>query len=351
MKYKFEDIAFNSTEKKKPVESDKSHYIGLEHLDSQCLTVNRYGSDVAPIGEKLIMKKGDVLFGKRRAYQKKVAIAPFDGIFSAHGFVLRPKENVIDKNFFPFFISSDYFLDKASSISVGSLSPTINWSDLKVIEFELPDLDEQKRLAKILWKIEDIIKNIYQILEFHENKLKIKNCVLLDNTKLTNLGNVCDIVTGKLDVNSEDKNGKYPFFTCAKEPTFINKFAFEGQCTIVSGNGEFYCNYYDGKFNAYQRTYVITLKEKFKKVFNPLYINKIVNFNIESLRKLARGGVIKYIKIDNLREIKVPEIDLEKQLNLISKIQLIEQFDNKLEHIILKYKKIKNILIKEALNV
>ena len=127
-KYKFSDIAINSTVKKKPTEEDKLTYLGLEHLDSGCLQVTRFGSEVAPIGEKLIMKKGDVLFGKRRAYQKKVAIAPFDGIFSAHGMVLRPNENIINKEFFPFFISSDYFLDAAIKISVGSLSPTINWS-------------------------------------------------------------------------------------------------------------------------------------------------------------------------------------------------------------------------------
>lgn len=73
-KYKFTEIAINSTEKKKPTEADKATYIGLEHLDSGTLTVSRWGSEVAPIGEKLIMKKGDVLFGKRRAYQKKVGI-------------------------------------------------------------------------------------------------------------------------------------------------------------------------------------------------------------------------------------------------------------------------------------
>ena len=149
-KYRFDEIAFNSTEKKKPTEADKDTYLGLEHLDSGCLTVSRFGSDVAPIGEKLVMKKGDVLFGKRRAYQKKVAIAPFDGIFSAHGMVLRPKSNVIDPDFFPLFISSDYFLDAAIKISVGSLSPTINWRDLKDLEFELPDLKEQNRLAGVL---------------------------------------------------------------------------------------------------------------------------------------------------------------------------------------------------------
>ena len=130
-KYAFGDIAINSTEKKKPEPSDKATYIGLEHLDSGCLRVHRFGAEVAPVGNKLVMRKGDVLFGKRRAYQKKVAIAPFDGIFSAHGMVLRPKTDVIDKDFFPLFIASDYFLDAAIKISVGSLSPTINWSDLK----------------------------------------------------------------------------------------------------------------------------------------------------------------------------------------------------------------------------
>ena len=109
------------------------------------------------------MHKGDVLFGKRRAYQKKVAIAPLDGIFSAHGMVLRPKENVIDKNFFPFFISSDYFLDAAIKISVGSLSPTINWRDLKELEFELPNLAKQKELAEVLWAM-DATKQTYQKL-------------------------------------------------------------------------------------------------------------------------------------------------------------------------------------------
>ena len=151
MQYRFDKIAFNSTAKKKPTEEDKERYIGLEHLDSDCLSVTRWGSDVAPTGEKLLMKKGDVLFGKRRAYQRKVGIAPFDGIFSAHGMVLRPNEEVIDKDFFPFFISSDQFMERAVRISVGGLSPTINWKDLREQEFEIPSLSEQKKLSAQLW--------------------------------------------------------------------------------------------------------------------------------------------------------------------------------------------------------
>ena len=171
-KYRFDQIAINSTEKKKPVEEDRFTYLGLEHLDSGSLKVTRFGADVAPIGEKLIMRKGDVLFGKRRAYQKKVAIAPFDGIFSAHGMVLRPKEDVVDKDFFPLFISSDYFLDAAIKISVGSLSPTINWRDLKELEFELPDLETQKRLAAVLWAMNETMDSYKELISATDELVK-----------------------------------------------------------------------------------------------------------------------------------------------------------------------------------
>lgn len=171
-KYRFDQIALNSTEKKKPVEEDRFTYLGLEHLDSGSLKVSRYGSEVAPIGEKLVMRKGDVLFGKRRAYQKKVAIAPFDGIFSAHGMVLRPKEDVVDKDFFPLFISSDYFLDAAIKISVGSLSPTINWRDLKELEFELPDLESQKRLASTLWAMNETMDSYKELIAATDELVK-----------------------------------------------------------------------------------------------------------------------------------------------------------------------------------
>lgn len=151
MEYTFDQIAYNSTEKKQPEDTDRAHYIGLEHLDYGCFEVTRWGSDVTPTGEKLVMHKGDILFGKRRAYQRKVGIAPFDGIFSAHGMVLRPKENVVNKDYFPFFIASDQFMERAVRISVGGLSPTINWKDLKEQVFDIPAIEEQQKLAEKLW--------------------------------------------------------------------------------------------------------------------------------------------------------------------------------------------------------
>lgn len=151
MRHKFEDIAINSIAKRKPTEDDMPTYIGLEHLDAGDLRVTRYGSKVPITGEKLLMQTGDVLFGRRNTYLKRAAIAPHDGLFSAHGMILRPKEDVVDKEFFPFFIASDYFFDAAIRISVGSISPTVNWGTLKELEFDLPTIDEQRKLADLLW--------------------------------------------------------------------------------------------------------------------------------------------------------------------------------------------------------
>lgn len=230
-KYRFEQIAINSTEKKKPVEEDRFTYLGLEHLDSGNLKVTRFGSEVAPIGEKLVMHKGDVLFGKRRAYQKKVAIAPFDGIFSAHGMVLRPREDVIDKSFFPLFISSDYFLDAAIKISVGSLSPTINWRDLKTLEFELPDLATQRKLAETLWSINDTMEAYKKLISATDELVKSQFIEMFGNSDISEsrwpvatMEDVFSITSSRRILKSEWKeSGDIPFIRVRDMVQLANK--------------------------------------------------------------------------------------------------------------------------------
>lgn len=161
--YKFDQIAFNITDKKMPEPGDERMYIGLEHLESGNLKVTRWGSEVELKGQKLVMKKGDVLFGRRNTYLRRAAIAPHDGIFSAHGMIFRPRENAITPEYFPFFISSNYFMDAAIRISVGSLSPTVNWKTLKELEFDIPSLEEQRKNATLLKAINDT-KEAYQEL-------------------------------------------------------------------------------------------------------------------------------------------------------------------------------------------
>lgn len=250
-KYRFDQIAINSTEKKKPVEEDRFTYLGLEHLDSGTLKVTRFGSEVAPIGEKLVMHRGDVLFGKRRAYQKKVAIAPFDGIFSAHGMVLRPKEDVIDKNFFPLFISSDYFLDAAIKISVGSLSPTINWRDLKELEFELPDMDTQRKLAEVLWSINDTMEAYKRLISATDELVKSQFMEQFGDPNsnplswpTATIGEICDIKSGTtLPAAKENEGGEIAYIKVAdmnipgneKYITTSTKFV----SATTAGNGVF----------------------------------------------------------------------------------------------------------------
>lgn len=138
-----------------PSKAGVDRYVGLEHLDPGVLTVERWDTPDKVAAQKLRFQPGDVIFGRRRAYQKKVARADFVGICSAHALVLRAKPDAIDPDFLPVFLASDYFLDRAVSISVGSLSPTVNWRDLKVEEFDLPPLYEQKRIAQTLWAVAD----------------------------------------------------------------------------------------------------------------------------------------------------------------------------------------------------
>ena len=161
--YKFSDLAYNITEKKMTEPGDERTYIGLEHLDSGSLAVTRWGGKIELKGQKLVMKKGDILFGRRNTYLRRAAIAPHDGIFSAHGMIFRPKEDVIDPDYFPFFIASDYFMNAAIRISVGSLSPTVNWKTLKDLEFDIPTMEQQRECAKIL-KAANELKESYQAL-------------------------------------------------------------------------------------------------------------------------------------------------------------------------------------------
>jgi restriction endonuclease S subunit len=114
------------------------------------LTIRRWGSPEDVESTKLRFKPGDIIFGKRRAYQRKLAVADFEGICSAHAMVLRAKPAVVLREFLPFFMQSDLFMKRAVEISVGSLSPTINWKALAQQEFPLPPLEEQRWIAEFL---------------------------------------------------------------------------------------------------------------------------------------------------------------------------------------------------------
>lgn len=341
MKYKFEDIAINSTAKKLPEPSDNEHYIGLEHLDSGNLYVTRWGAETAPIGEKLLMKKGDVLFGKRRAYQKKVGIAPFDGIFSAHGMVLRPKEDVICKEFFPFFISSDYFLNEAIRISVGGLSPTINWKDLRVLEFELPSLEEQRVLADKLWAAYEV-KESYKNLLVQTDKLLHAQFEKMfgDIQKTVPLKTCANVITGSTPSKSRPEywnNGTYywvsafdmkekyikdtlekvtqkGYDTCRKLPIGSILYVCRGSIGVMAINSvECACN---------QSICAATCHENWDNEFI-YYVLKYCSENIQ--KQYGEGTSFKSISQSTFMNLPIPDVPYNAQVEFREFIEQAEQ--------------------------
>ncbi len=161
---RFDEIARNISERVEPSATDLKIYVGLEHLDPQSLRITRYGvpSDVS--GQKLRVRPGQIIFGKRRAYQKKLAVADFDGICSAHAMVLEALPGKIIPELLPFLMQSDMFMDRAVAISEGSLSPTIKWKALAMQKFPLPPLDRQKEILEVLEKVEEGVVKIFDAL-------------------------------------------------------------------------------------------------------------------------------------------------------------------------------------------
>lgn len=175
--FRFDEIAKRISKSVDPNTTELKTYVGLEHIDQEDIHIRRFGSPDDVSGGKLKCYPGDVIFGKRRAYQRKAAIVDFEGICSAHAFVFRANPEVIDPNLFPFFLHSDQFMHRMVDISVGGLSPTINWGDLKHQEFLLPPKSEQARLAELLWAMDEVIEREREVLE----RLKIASQVFFEN--------------------------------------------------------------------------------------------------------------------------------------------------------------------------
>lgn len=163
--YRFDQLADQISDRVMPGEADVERYVGLEHLDPDSLRIRRWGDTSDVESTKLLFQPGDIIFGKRRVYQRKVAVADFEGICSAHAMVLRAEPETVLPEFLPFFMQSDLFMERALSISVGSLSPTINWKALAKEEFLLPPIQEQARLVEALRAVEDAAEAMLQASE------------------------------------------------------------------------------------------------------------------------------------------------------------------------------------------
>lgn len=361
MVHRFDEIAINSTAKKKPEESDRFCYIGLEHIEPGTFEISHWGADAAPVGEKLIMRKGDILFGKRRAYQRKVAIAPFDGIFSAHGMVLRPKEEVICKEYFPFFLSSDQFMDTAIRISVGGLSPTINWKDLQQQEFDLPSPEEQRKLADKLWAAYELKEAYKKMIAATDEMVKAQfikmfgDPLLFQNDlNLPELKDSVNVISGYPFNASYFNNIKQgmPIIrirdiqrgfteTYTSEP-YDDQYLIRHNDLLIGMDGVFdVARWTSGDAVLNQRVCVLKIKTNEDDVFIQYYIQPV----LKHIEKGTNATTVKHISTKQISGIRIPIYDLDKKKHFHNIVEQAEKSKSELRQAIEKIDRVMKSLM------
>lgn len=191
-KVNFGDVAIQMKGTVDRDNTDLRYYVKGEHMNSEDVHIREFGELTDEyLGPAFIrhFKEGDILYGSRRTYLKKVAVAHFEGITSNTTFVINAKENVIDKRLLPFLMLSDKFTERSIMHSKGSVNPYINWKDLANYEFLLPPKEQQAELAELLWAMDTVIEKNLEVLERLEGYKKsfIGNHIFDKNSKRVKL--------------------------------------------------------------------------------------------------------------------------------------------------------------------
>lgn len=336
-KYRFDEMVQNISERVEPSQTNLDVYVGLEHIDPDSLHIKRHGHPSDVEGTKLRFYKGDIIFGRRRAYQRKTALATTDGICSAHAMVLRAKEDVIDPLFLPFLFHSKSFIDMAITISVGGLSPTINWKDIAKQEFLLPPKPEQKRIAALLWSADEIIEKEKMELE----KLRLHTSALstslfhTKNKTTRKLIDIANITMGQSPIGSsynEQQQGM-PFLQGNSEFTDLyphsNKYTTKPTKIAQAGDILMSVRAPVGAINIADKQYCIGrgLCALSAKDGDNDYLKFLLQSLLPAFERISTGSTFKSINSDDMKKIDVP--NEKKNISLLLKneemISIIEK--------------------------
>lgn len=209
-KVKFGDIVREVKVNVDRTNNPYQHYVAGNHMDTEDLTIHRFGNfstdDVGPAFTR-IFKPGHILYGSRRTYLKKVAVADFEGICANTTFVLESKDNsIFDNRLLPFVMLSEGFTQWSISHSKGSTNPYVLFSDLVSYEFDLPPLSEQRILADKLWSAYRLKESYKKLLVATDEMVKSQFIEMFGELKTTQIGNyIMDSFPGEW--GKEDKNG------------------------------------------------------------------------------------------------------------------------------------------------
>ena len=239
---------------------------------------------------------------------------------------LIPKENI--SNEFVYYLIQTKRKDLIRK-SCGSTFLEISANEVRKIVVSIPSIKEQDKIAKLLSLLDDRIATQNKIIDKLQSLIKgiAQHCIreLINGWEYVRLGDICKITTGKLDANAQVENGQYPFFTCAERPFNIDSYAFDTEALLISGNGANlgYINYYKGKFNAYQRTYVL---DHFS--VNIQYVKWALKVLLPQRIAIEKSSSnTPYIVLSTLADLKIPIPNNSKQNHIAD---LMMSFERKL---------------------
>ena len=228
--------------------------------------------------------------------------------------------NILKVNVDYLFYNLKFRINEIELLGSGTTFKEVSKTSIENFEIDLPPLEIQNKIASILSSIDNQIERnnlMVKKLQVLGKGIYSKNLLQVNYLSLSD----CSIITtGKEDANHASIDGKFKFFTCSDSVLTCDDFKFEGKNILVAGNGNFNVKYYDGKFNAYQRTYVI----KNDKIYGNLYYSLL--FNTEVFKKKSNGSIIKFITIDMLNKIEIPFFSYKINLilnNIVSQINFI----------------------------
>lgn len=221
---------------------------------------------------------------------------------------ITPNRDAIDPEFLFQYMRSHAFKLQMVNYAHGSTQPTVPMATIRELIIPIYDLEAQKKIVRILSALDQKIElNNRQNETLFElgRQLYIEKFENDETVDKVELGNFFPVVTGKKDANASSENGKYPFFTCSKKISKIDDYAFDTSAILLAGNGDFNVKFYRGKFDAYQRTYVLIPN-------NPEYLGFLywaISYNLPTITADYRGSVIKFITKGNIESFKVPFVD------------------------------------------
>lgn len=244
-------------------------------------------------------------------------------------------------------------VDELNSKGTGSTFKAINKKTLSETEIPLPPIDEQRKIAAILDKVSDLIAKRQQQLDKLDEAVKARFVEIFGdcytnphNLPIEKWNNIFSITTGKLDSNAAVENGKYPFFTCSKETLRINTYAFDQEALLLAGNnaaGKYDVKYYCGKFNAYQRTYVLSLKHDWSYALFRFQLEDKLGY----LEQQSLGGLTKYLTLKILNELEFIVPPKEEQDKFAAFVDQIEKTKTTVSHSLEKLETLKKALMQE----